>query len=320
MNKFATKVNQHVPVHKTVLQKEAIEYLRPVEDGIYVDATVGLGGHSMQLLEMSDYKSQIIGLDIDEEALMHAEQHLRPFKSQVTLVNKNFADIDSALTELGVKKVNGIIADLGMSSFQLESNRGFSFSSNGPLDMRMDTNLQFTAFDLLNEMTAEEIEGLIRNYGEESFSKRISRSIVNARKSRPLQTSAELAEIVSDSIPKKFHPKGKHPATKTFQALRIAVNNEIENLKTFIEKAAELLEPGGRLIIISFHSLEDRVVKNHFKHLSLSCICPPDLPVCGCQKKSTLKILTKSPVVPGREELSENPRCRSAKMRIGERV
>lgn len=320
MNKFARKVNQHIPVHKTVLQKEAIEYLRPVEDGIYVDATVGLGGHSMQLLETSDYRSQIIGLDIDEEALLHAEQHLKPFKSQVTLINKNFADIDSAVTELGVKKVNGIIADLGMSSFQLEGNRGFSFSSSGPLDMRMDTNLQFTAFDLLNEMTAEEIEGLIRNYGEESFSKRISRAIVNARKSRPLQTSAELAEIVSDSIPKKFHPKGKHPATKTFQALRIAVNNEIENLKIFIEKAVDLLESGGRLIIISFHSLEDRVVKSHFKQLSLNCICPPDLPVCGCQKKSTLKILTKSPVVPGRDELSENPRCRSAKMRIGERI
>ena len=320
MNKFATKVNQQVPVHKTVLLKESIEYLRPVEDGIYVDATVGLGGHSMQLLETSDYRSQIIGLDIDEEALMHAEQHLKPFKSQVTLVNKNFADIDSVLMELGVKKVNGIIADLGMSSFQLESNRGFSFSSNGPLDMRMDTNLQFTAFDLLHEMTEEEIEGLIRNYGEENFSKRISRSIVSARKSRPLQTSAELAEIVSDSIPKKFHPKGKHPATKTFQALRIAVNNEIENLKIFIEKAVELLESGGRLIIISFHSLEDRVVKSHFRQLSLNCICPPDLPVCGCEKKSTLKILTKSPVIPGREELSENPRCRSAKMRIGERI
>jgi len=319
MNKVATKVNQ--PVHKTVLLKEAIDYLNPVEGGTYVDATVGLGGHSMQLLEMSGYRSKIIGLDVDEGALMYSEQYLKPFKSQVTLVNKNFVDIDSAVRELGVEKVDGIIADLGMSSFQLENdNRGFSFSGNGPLDMRMDIKLQFTAFDLLNEMTAEEIEGLIKKYGEESFSKRISESIVKARESGPLQTSAELAEIVSNSIPKRFHSKKRHPATKTFQALRIAVNNEIDNLKIFIEKAVGLLKSGGRLIIISFHSLEDRVVKNYFKEFSSNCICPPDLPVCGCQKKSTLKILTKSPIRPSEGECLENPRCRSAKMRIGERI
>jgi len=319
MNKATANLDQIT--HKSVLLKESIDFLRPMEDGIYVDATVGLGSHSRHLLEMTNYKSRIIALDVDEDALAITKERLNPFKNQIHLVNKNFFDIDSAVLDFGVTEVDGIIADLGMSSYQLEhSKRGFSFLKNEPLDMRMDPKLQFTAFDLLNEMSEEEIDSLLRNYGEESFSKKISKSIVNTRKDKPLQTSKELAALISNSIPRKFHPKKIHPATKTFQALRIAVNNELENLKIFIEKAVRILKSGGRLVIISFHSLEDRIVKNSFKKLSSSCICPPDLPVCNCNKESILKILTRTPVKPSQEEILENPRSRSSKMRVGERV
>lgn len=319
MNKVTVNIDQIT--HKAALLKESIDYLRPMEDGIYVDATVGLGSHSMHLLEMSNYKSKIIALDIDEDTYKITKERLSPFKNQIHLVNKNFSEIDKVTMDFGVRKVDGIIADLGMSSCQLEhSNRGFSFLNNEPLDMRMDPKLQFTAFDLLNEMSKEEIDNLLREYGEESFSKKIAKSIVNARKVKPLQTSKELAAIVSNSIPKKFHPKRIHPATKTFQALRIAVNNELENLKIFIEKAVTLLKSGGRLIIISFHSLEDRIVKNYFKKFNSRCICPPDLPICSCNKKRILKILTKSPIKPDENAILENPRCRSAKMRVGEKI
>ncbi|MGI9533870.1 MAG: 16S rRNA (cytosine(1402)-N(4))-methyltransferase RsmH [Thermodesulfobacteriota bacterium] len=319
MNKAAAKIDQIT--HKPVLLKESVEYLRPMEDGIYVDATVGLGSHTRLMLERSNYKSRIIALDVDEEALAITRQRLSQFKNQVQLVNKNFSDIDSAVLDFGIEEVDGILADLGMSSYQLEhSKRGFSFLNSEPLDMRMDPHLQSTAFDLLNEMTEEEINGVLRDYGEERFSKRISKSIVNTRKDKPLQTSYELAALISDSIPRKFHPKKIHPATKSFQALRIAVNNELENLKIFIEKSVRLLKSGGRLVIISFHSLEDRIVKNYFKKFNTSCICPPDLPVCRCNKVRMLKILTKSPVKPGHDEILENPRSRSSKMRVGERI
>lgn len=308
-------------IHKPVLLKESIDYLQPMEGGIYMDATLGLGGHTSRLLETSSSKSKVIALDVDEESLTIASQYLKPFENRLILVNRNFTEIDSAVRELGVTKVDGIIADLGLSSHQLEmSKRGFSFMGNEPLDMRMDSKPIFTASDLLNEMTAEEIENLIKRYGEERFSRKISKSIVKARKISPLKTSAELASIVSNSIPQRYHPKEIHPATKTFQALRIAVNNELENLKIFIEKAVNLLRDGGRLVIISFHSLEDRIVKDCFKKLNSNCICPPDLPICKCNKKSTLKILTKSPVKPSEDEIQANRRCRSAKMRVGERI
>ena len=319
MSKATANIDQIT--HKSVLLKESIEYLRPMEDGRYVDATVGLGSHSKHLLEMSDFKSRIIALDVDEDALAITKERLSPFKNQVHLVNKNFSDIDGAVLDFGVAEVDGIIADLGMSSYQLEhSNRGFSFLKDEPLDMRMDPKLQFTAFDLLSEMSGEEIDNLLREYGEESFSKKISESIVKRREVKPINSSKELAALVSNSIPKKFHPKKIHPATKTFQALRIAVNNELENLTTFIDKAVRLLKSEGRLVIISFHSLEDRIVKHSFKKFNSNCICPPDLPVCNCNKESIIKIVTKSPIRPGEKEILENPRSRSSKMRVGERI
>jgi len=319
MNKVAHEVENIT--HKSVLLKEAIEYLRPIEDGVYIDATLGLGSHTRHLLESTNLNSRVIGFDVDEESIKIARDRLSGFRDNIHFMNKNFYEIDCISSELNLTEVDGIIADLGMSSFQLEhSKRGFSFMKNEPLDMRMDAKLQFTAYDLVNEMSVEELSNLFRDYGEESFSRKIAKSIIKSREQKPLQTSKELAALISNSIPRKFHPKRIHPATKTFQALRIAVNNELENLETFIEKAVKLLKVGGRLVIISFHSLEDRIVKNYFKDLHSSCICPTDLPVCRCEKESTVKIITRSPIKPGEEEILENPRARSSKMRVVERI
>lgn len=319
MNKLAK--NWENTVHTSVLINETIKYLHPIEDGVYVDATIGLGGHTKSILKAANFKSKVIGFDVDEEAISIAKSRLSEHSDNVTFVNKNFSDIDSVLSNLNIEKVDGIIADLGMSSYQLEhSSRGFSFLQNEPLDMRMDPKLQFTAYDLIKEMSFEELRDLIKNYGEESFAKQIAGAVIKSRQSKPIQTSKELAEIVSESIPKKFHPKKIHPATKTFQAFRIAVNNELQNLKIFIDKAASLLNKGGRLIIISFQSLEDKIVKSAFKYLSSNCTCPSDLPVCGCNKKSIIKIVTKSPVKPSKNEVMQNPRSRSSKMRVGEKL
>lgn len=307
-------------IHTPVLLKESIKYLRPMEDGIYIDATLGLGGHTESILEASDYNCRVVAFDVDDQTLAMTSRRLDTYKDNISFVNKNFICIDKVLSEMGITQVDGIIADIGTSSYQLESGgRGFSFLREEPLDMRMDPGLQFTAYDLINEMNYDELTSLLFKLGEESFSKQIVKSIIKYRKSNPIKTSTELSAIVSNSIPKKFHPKRIHPATKTFQALRIAVNNELENLKTFIDKAVKLLKPGARLVIISFHSLEDRIVKRSFKYYSSSCICPPDLPACACSKKSELKILTKTPVTPSQSELADNPRSRSAKMRVGEK-
>ena len=217
--------------------------------------------------------------------------------------------------------VDGIVADLGISSFQLErSGKGFSFNRNEFLDMRMDAGLQFSAYDLVNEMRGEELEYILRKYGEEKFARRIANSIVKSRTKKPIQTSFELASIISNSIPKKFHPKKTHPATKTFQALRISINNELDNLAIFIEEAVKILNTGARLVIISFHSLEDRIVKNMFRKLDSPCACPPDLPVCACGKFQQVRRVTRSVVRPGRREVEENPKARSSKMRVAEGV
>ena len=319
MNKLAQEVENIT--HKSVLLKESIEYIRPIEDGVYIDATLGLGSHTRHLLESTNFSSRIIGFDVDEEAISIAKERLSDYKDNIHFLNKNFYEIDCVSSEFNLDEVDGIIADLGMSSYQLEhSNRGFSFMRSEPLDMRMDAKLQFTAYDLVNEMSAEELSNLFRDYGEESFSKKIAKSIIKSRQQKPIQTSKELAALISNSIPRKFHPKKIHPATKSFQALRIAVNNELENLKIFIEKAVKLLKPGGRLVIISFHSLEDRIVKQSFKELHASCICPPEIPVCACEKESIVKIITRSPVTPGEDEMIENPRSRSSKMRVVEKI
>ena len=309
------------PVHVPVMTQEVIDYLVTRQDGLYVDATLGLGGHTKSILESTKLKSKVIGLDVDEEAISIATKNLSKYNGRVVFRNSNFSEIDRVLLEMEIGEVDGIVADLGLSSFQLDSSeRGFSFMRDEKLDMRMDPRLRFTAYDLVNEMSVDEISKVLKVYGEERWSRRIAKRIVQNRKDKPISTSAELANLVSEAIPDKFHPNKIHPATKTFQAFRIAVNHELDSIEEFITKTIPFLKSGGRLVIISFHSLEDRLVKNQFQHLSSPCICPPDLPKCGCGKKTELNILTRSPMVPTESEVLSNPRSRSAKMRVGEKI
>lgn len=309
------------PIHRSVMTEEVMSYLITRPEGIYVDATLGMGGHTKSILEYTNFRSLVIGLDVDEEAISISRDILSKYNGHVIYRNSNFSDIDKVLDSLDIREVDGIVADLGMSSYQIESSeRGFSFMREEPLDMRMDPRLRFTAYDLVNEMTMDEISRVLKMYGEEKWSRRIAKRIVETRKDSPIKTSAELARVVSLAIPKKFHPAKIHPATRTFQALRIAVNNELENIREFIGKAVYRLRIGGRLVVISFHSLEDRLVKTIFRKLSSPCVCPPGMPECGCGKKQVLKVLTRSPIIPGDEEILNNLRARSAKMRAGERV
>lgn len=309
------------PAHQSVLSEEVVGYLITRPEGVYVDATLGMGGHTKSILDHTHSRCLVIGLDVDEEAISISRERLSAYNGHVIYRNSNFSDIDKVLDSLDIREVDGIIADLGMSSYQIESSeRGFSFMREEPLDMRMDPRLRFTAYDLVNEMTMDEISRVLRMYGEEKWSRRIAKRIVETRKESPIKTSAELARVVSLAIPRKFHPARIHPATKTFQALRIAVNNELENIEAFIGKAVSRLRVGGRLVIISFHSLEDRLVKSSFLRMASPCICPPGMPECGCGKKKVLNIITRTPVIPADEEISSNPRARSAKLRVGERV
>ncbi len=303
--------------HSPVMAKEVVEYLDPPEGAVVVDATVGLGGHSEHILNEYPSISKLIGMDVDQATISLAKGRLSAEK--VEIVNRNFVHIKNTVNSMGIEYVDGIVADLGISSFQLErSGKGFSFNRNEFLDMRMDAGLQFSAYDLVNEMKSEELEYILKEYGEEKFARRIANSIVKSRVKKPIQTSFELASIISNSIPKKFHPKKTHPATKTFQALRISINNELDNLAIFIEEAVKILHTGARLVIISFHSLEDRIVKNMFRKFDSPCACPPDLPMCACGRVQQVRRVTRSVVRPGKREVAENPRARSSRMRVAE--
>lgn len=303
--------------HSPVMAKEVVEYLDPPEGAVVVDATVGLGGHSEHILNEYPSISKLIGMDVDQATISLAKGRLSAEK--VEIVNRNFIHIKNTVNSMGIEYVDGIVADLGISSFQLErSGKGFSFNRNEFLDMRMDAGLQFSAYDLVNEMKSEELEYILKEYGEEKFARRIANSIVKSRVKKPIQTSFELASIISNSIPKKFHPKKTHPATKTFQALRISINNELDNLAIFIKEAVKILHTGARLVIISFHSLEDRIVKNMFRKFDSPCACPPDLPMCACGRVQQVRRVTRSVVRPGKREVAENPRARSSKMRVAE--
>ncbi len=307
--------------HSPVMAKEVVEHLDLPEGAIVVDATVGLGGHSECLLNSYPLISKLIGMDVDQVAISLAKGRLSASAEKVEMVNRNFIHIKSTVNSMEIEHVDGIVADLGISSFQLErSGKGFSFRKNEFLDMRMDASLQFSAYDLVNGMKTEELEYILREYGEEKFAGRIASSIVKSRAKKSIQTSFELASIISSSIPKKFHPKKTHPATKTFQALRISINNELDNLAIFIEEAVKILNTGARLAIISFHSLEDRIVKNMFKKLDSPCSCPPDLSICACARVQQIRRVTRSVVRPGKSEVAENPRARSSKMRVAEGV
>ncbi len=308
---------KHVPV----MSDEVIKFLGCKPGGIFVDGTVGGGGHTMGILNAIAPAGRVVGIDRDEDAIEAARQRLKDYAHRLTLARENFADIKKIMEALGIKEVDGILLDLGVSSYHLESpERGFSFRFDAPLDMRMDTRQRRSAYHVVNESSLERLTEILRDYGEERWAKRIAKAIVEKRRHGPISTTKELSDLVSSAIPKKFHPKDIHPATRTFQAIRIEVNDELDNLKRCIDDGVDLLIKGGRMVIISFHSLEDRIVKNSFKGLEKGCICPDDFPACVCGRLPKLKIITKKPVAPTEEEILRNPRGRSARLRAAERL
>ncbi len=313
MNNATNKIEN---LHESVLSDETIHYLDVVENGTYVDATLGLGGHTEKILEVNE-SVRVIGIDQDSEAIRLTRKRLKYFAGRIKFAHANFSDLSEVLSDLNVTEIDGIIADLGVSSLQLDSeSRGFSFRFDAPLDMRMNPDSEVeTAADLLRLLKEEEIANLIYELGEERFSRRIARRIVERRnRGDAVKTTKDLANLVERAVPRKRNRK-IHPATKTFQALRIAVNGELEILADFIREGVELLKTGGRLVVITFHSLEDRIVKRTMQSLAGRCFCPPKFPTCVCGKSETGEILTKKPVTPQEEEKDRNPRSRSAKLR-----
>ncbi|MDK2873156.1 MAG: rRNA (cytosine1402-N4)-methyltransferase [Desulfomicrobiaceae bacterium] len=308
--------------HIPVLPKEVLHWLDPRPGGRYLDATVGLGGHSAAILAHTAGQAEVLGLDRDADALAVARERLRAWSTQVHLFQSNFADAAVWIQRLGWGQVDGILADLGVSSLQLDTaERGFSFLHDGPLDMRMDQRLPETAGKLVNEASYVRLKGIIRDLGEEPLAGRIARVIVDAREKQPISSTAELARLVALAYPPaRRYQARNHPATRTFQALRMAVNQELEAVEAFLRVAVELLAPGGRLVVISFHSLEDRLVKRFFRAEAATCVCPPRQPVCTCGHSPRLRILTRKPITPADAELAANPRSRSAKLRAAERL
>jgi S-adenosyl-methyltransferase MraW len=305
--------------HEPVMVKEVIASLLVNKTGIYVDGTVGGAGHSYAILKETD--AFLVGIDCDDQALQAAEKRLAEFGSRKVLVKANFANLGKVLEGLNIEKVDGVMLDLGVSSHQLDSaQRGFSFNQQALLDMRMDRSLKLSAYDIVNSFAQNELEKIIKFYGEEKMAARIARAISQKRQLSPIKTTAELAAIVASSMPAKLKWQKIHPATRTFQAIRIAVNKELDNIKPAINDAAEVLKSGGRLCVISFHSLEDRIVKNEFRALAGDCVCPKDMPFCVCQKEAKLKVITRRPLTPAAEEIEANPRARSAKLRVAQRV
>ena len=305
--------------HKSVLLNETIDGLNIKPDGIYVDGTLGGGGHAYEVCRRLGEKGSIVGIDQDAAAIEAASARLKGFGEKVTIVRSNYCDMKSKLHELGIDKVDGIVLDLGVSSYQLDTaERGFSYREDAPLDMRMDTRQKMTARDIVNDYTEADLYRVIRDYGEDKFAKNIAKRIVQARAVKPVETTAELSEIIRASIPMKFQKKSGHPAKRTFQAIRIELNRELDVLRDSLDDMIDLLNPGGRLCIITFHSLEDRIVKSAFRKNENPCTCPPDFPVCVCGKKSKGSIITKKPILPSEEELEYNSRSKSAKLRIFE--
>lgn len=307
--------------HKPVLVEEVVASLQCRAGGLYVDGTTGGGGHAFEILKNSAPDGLLVGIDADAEALREAKKHLAPFGERAILVQGNFADMETILSELKIEKVDGMLLDLGVSSHQLDTaERGFSFTLDAPLDMRMNRDRGPTACDLVRTLSREALEEIFRKYGEERMAGRIARSIVERRTLSPIRTTADLADIVTRALPRPRGPVRIHPATRTFQAIRIAVNDELASLRKGLAAATARLKIGGRISVISFHSLEDRIVKETFREGEKGCICPPFLPLCACGRKPTLKVITRKPVMAGEDEIRENPRARSAKLRVAERI
>jgi 16S rRNA (cytosine1402-N4)-methyltransferase len=305
--------------HEPVMLKEVLAWLVVNPLGLYVDGTVGGAGHAQAILEKT--RGRLIGIDRDADALAASEARLAQFGSRKHLVKSNFADLSVVLASLDVDDVDGILLDLGVSSPQLETaSRGFSFNRAAPLDMRMDRDLTLTAFDVVNGFSQEELEDVIRSYGEEKMASRIAKAIVRRRQAGPIETTVELADLIVQAMPPAMRHQKIHPATRTFQALRVAVNQELDWIEPGIRSAVDVLKKGGRLCVISFHSLEDRLVKNTFRDLSTPCVCPKSLPYCVCHRKASIAVLTRKAVTPSAEEIHRNPRARSAKLRVAERI
>lgn len=306
--------------HVSVLLDETIAGLNIKPDGTYVDGTLGGGGHAYEVLKRLSSKGRLIGIDQDGEALQAAGERLKEFEDKVTLVRDNYCEIERVLKDLNIEKVDGIVLDIGVSSYQLDNlERGFSYKSDAPLDMRMDTRQKLTAADVVNTYSESELFKIIKEYGEDKFAKNIAKHIVLARQDKPFETTKELSEVIKRAIPMKVQAKGGHPAKKTFQAIRIEVNRELTVLKESIDKMIEYLNPEGRICIITFHSLEDRIVKMKFRENENPCTCPSDFPVCVCGKKSKGRVITRKPIIPSDEEIEVNKRAKSSKLRIFER-
>lgn len=306
--------------HTSVLLNETIENLKIKPDGIYVDGTLGGAGHSSHICERLSATGRLIGIDQDEAAIAAAGKRLEPFQNQVTIIRSNYCDMVPRLAEIGVTGVDGILLDLGVSSYQLDNaERGFTYREDVPLDMRMDQRNEQTAKDIVNTYSEMELYRIIRDYGEDRFAKNIAKHIVQARQKKEIETTGELTEIIRASIPAKVRATGGHPAKRTFQAIRIELNRELDVLEDSIDTMIERLAPGGRLAIITFHSLEDRIVKNRFRTNENPCICPPDFPVCVCGRKSRGRVITRKPILPTDQEMEENPRSKSAKLRVFEK-
>lgn len=308
--------------HYSVLLNETIENLNIKPDGIYVDGTLGGGGHAYQVASRLSEKGRLIGIDQDADAIAAAGERLKEFGDKITIIRSNYANMKEELHRIGVEKVDGIVLDLGVSSVQLDTpERGFTYrDENAPLDMRMDDRQSLTAKDIVNGYSEMDLYRIIRDYGEDKFAKNIAKHIVQERAKKPIETTGELTEIIRASIPMKVQVTGGHPAKRTFQAIRIELNKELEVLQNNLDDMIDLLNPGGRICIITFHSLEDRIVKTNFKRNENPCTCPSDFPVCVCGKKSKGKVVTRKPILPSEEELEVNSRSKSAKLRVFERV
>ncbi len=307
--------------HTSVLLEEVLDNLAIRPDGIYVDGTLGGGGHSFHILERLTEGGRLIGIDQDTDAIAAAGERLACYGDAVTIVHDNYEHMAEVLCDLGIREVNGILLDLGVSSYQLDNpERGFTYRTDAPLDMRMDRSSALSARDIVNTYPEEELVRILREYGEERCAARIAANIVRERKKKPLETTGELSSIVRASIPAKMREKGGNPDKRTFQAIRIACNRELDVLRDSLDTMIDLLAPGGRLCVITFHSLEDRIVKNAFRRNENPCTCPPEFPVCVCGKKSKGKVITRKAIAPGAEELKTNRRSASAKLRVFEKT
>ena len=306
--------------HIPVMPDQVVAGLNIKPDGVYLDCTLGAGGHSLEIVQRLNPKGRLIAFDQDQEALAFASGRLAPYRERLVLLHTNFKNMKANLKNLGIDRIHGVLFDLGASSHQFdESGRGFSYKQDAALDMRMDADLKTTAGDLVNNLPENDLARLLKIYGEERWANRIAGFICKERKRRPITTTLELVEIIKKAIPASARRSGPHPARRTFQALRIQTNNELEILEASVLDAVSVLHGGGRICVISFHSLEDRIIKKVFRNLASPCTCPVDFPICVCGGEKTLRIITAKPLTPSQAELSQNPRARSAKLRIGEK-